>query len=215
MTVTEVVTFGSWWGRAIWLSNLDIAARNGCTPGAAPSSGLGPASPATPSCRCPWSARPLRARSQPTVLFDHTREYGGGSAAASAGTNNNNKMAEYASAILRACAGPRAGGPRLAYGCAAFALPRDAERLHKMVDMGPRRRAPERQSAGAGIAAASHGTVAGGPPGGGGTGAGSPPGTDLRVITDAVLRRRRYVIGHGPAPTLHAQSHPPSVGVFL
>jgi hypothetical protein len=49
MTVMEVVTFGSWWGRAIWLSNLDIAARNGCTPGAAPSSGLGPASPATPA----------------------------------------------------------------------------------------------------------------------------------------------------------------------
>jgi len=90
---------------------------------------------------------PLRARPQPTVLFDHTHEYGGGRrAAARAGAR-----AEYASAILRV-SGVQAAALRARAGaastfralaahawrcaCAARALAPGAEsRLYTMVDM--------------------------------------------------------------------------------
>ncbi|GJM98738.1 hypothetical protein PR202_ga15773 [Eleusine coracana subsp. coracana] len=91
---------------------------------------------------------PLRARAPATVLFDHTREYGGGSA-----VGNDKPAAEYASAILRvtgaqvASLRARAGGPYVSAfralaahawrcACAARRLPRDAEsRLYTMIDM--------------------------------------------------------------------------------
>lgn len=97
---------------------------------------------------------PLRARPHPTVLFDHTHEYGGGghrtTAAAAAAVAGGTK-AEYASAILRvtsaeaAALRARAGGVStfralVAHvwrcACAARALDADAEsRLYTMVDM--------------------------------------------------------------------------------
>ncbi|RCV11716.1 hypothetical protein SETIT_2G208500v2 [Setaria italica] len=96
---------------------------------------------------------PLRARPQPTVLFDHTHEYGGGgrrTAAATAEAGGGSK-AEYASAILRVT-GSQAAALRARAGavstfralvahvwrcaCAARALdPETESRLYTMVDM--------------------------------------------------------------------------------
>lgn len=93
---------------------------------------------------------PLRARPLPTVLFDHTYEYGGRTSRPPT-TGGNNKAAEYASAILRVT-GAQAAALRARAGavstfralvahvwrcaCAARALAPDAEsRLYTMVDM--------------------------------------------------------------------------------
>jgi len=91
---------------------------------------------------------PLRARPQPTVLFDHTHEYGGGGRRV---TSARGAKAEYASAILRV-SGVQAAALRARAGaastfralaahawrcaCAARALAPGAEsRLYTMVDM--------------------------------------------------------------------------------
>ncbi|CAL5088304.1 unnamed protein product [Urochloa decumbens] len=97
---------------------------------------------------------PLRARPHPTVLFDHTHEYGGGRLTTTASATAN-KSSQYASAILRVT-GAQAAALRARAGiggassstfralvahvwrcaCAARALPPDAEtRLYTMVDM--------------------------------------------------------------------------------
>ncbi|CAN6210742.1 unnamed protein product [Urochloa humidicola] len=99
---------------------------------------------------------PLRARPHPTVLFDHTHEYGSGGRLRT--TTTANKPAEYASAILRvtgaqvAALRARAGGGGASpstfralvahvwrCACGARSLSPDAEtRLYTMVDMRPR-----------------------------------------------------------------------------
>ncbi|CAM0951419.1 unnamed protein product [Alopecurus aequalis] len=96
---------------------------------------------------------PLRARSPPTVLFDHSREYRLTATVSPAPVASNTKSPEYASAILRvtgaqaAALRTRAGAPRVSTfralvshvwrcACSARALPHDAEsRLYTMVDM--------------------------------------------------------------------------------
>ncbi|CAN6182324.1 unnamed protein product [Urochloa humidicola] len=94
---------------------------------------------------------PLRARPHPSVLFDHTHEYGGGRRTT---TPTSANKSQYASAILRVTGAQasalraRAGGASTSStfralvahvwrcACAARALPPDAEtRLYTMVDM--------------------------------------------------------------------------------
>ncbi|KAF8695314.1 hypothetical protein HU200_037541 [Digitaria exilis] len=100
---------------------------------------------------------PLRARPVPTVLFDHTHEYGGGdgrrrTTTTTTGHITNKASSEYASAILHVTSSQvsalraRAGGAVSTFravaahvwrcACAARALAPDAEsRLYTMVDM--------------------------------------------------------------------------------
>nr|CAB3457084.1 unnamed protein product [Digitaria exilis] len=110
-----------------------------------------PAAAVTPSL----DRTPLRARPAPTVLFDHTHEYGGRRRTAtptSGDITNKASAEEYASAILRVTSSQvsalrtRAGGAVSTFravaahvwrcACAARALSPDAEsRLYTMVDM--------------------------------------------------------------------------------
>uniref|UniRef100_A0ACD5YFM6 Uncharacterized protein n=1 Tax=Avena sativa TaxID=4498 RepID=A0ACD5YFM6_AVESA len=94
---------------------------------------------------------PLRARSPPTVLFDHSREYRLSTPAPAVAVPKSSSSSEYASAILRVT-GAQATALRARSGgastfralvshvwrcaCSARALPHDAEsRLYTMVDM--------------------------------------------------------------------------------